>query len=97
MDQVYDYSLLLGKSLTFYYFLHVVIHFSATEAEIRLVWGAPWNIGKFLYIITRYIPFAGAIMMVYRQSLFLSCTNLTNTVFCQWTACGLRLWNPVRM
>ncbi|THU91410.1 hypothetical protein K435DRAFT_968179 [Dendrothele bispora CBS 962.96] len=34
------------------------------DAEIQLVWKAPWKFGKLLYFLTRYLAFAGAIITI---------------------------------
>ncbi|THU84632.1 hypothetical protein K435DRAFT_806540 [Dendrothele bispora CBS 962.96] len=35
------------------------------DAEIQLVWKAPWKFGKLLYFLTRYLPFVGAIVTIH--------------------------------
>ncbi|THU84633.1 hypothetical protein K435DRAFT_806541 [Dendrothele bispora CBS 962.96] len=43
------------------------------SAEIQLVWKAPWKLGKFLYFLTRYLAFAGAVVKVFlNEGRFLS-------------------------
>ncbi|THU97273.1 hypothetical protein K435DRAFT_796678 [Dendrothele bispora CBS 962.96] len=34
------------------------------DAEIQLIWKAPWKFGKLLYFLTRYLAFAGAIIQI---------------------------------
>ncbi|THU90138.1 hypothetical protein K435DRAFT_802257 [Dendrothele bispora CBS 962.96] len=54
--------------LVYDYFLTLVLSSVQIETEIRLVWRAPWKPGKFLYFLTRYLAFAGAIAMMYLDS-----------------------------
>ncbi|THV06149.1 hypothetical protein K435DRAFT_789586 [Dendrothele bispora CBS 962.96] len=43
------------------------------DAEIRLIWKAPWKFGKLLYFLTRYLAFAGAIVTILsKRSRFIS-------------------------
>ncbi|THV01951.1 hypothetical protein K435DRAFT_792898 [Dendrothele bispora CBS 962.96] len=53
-------------------------------AEIQLVWKAPWKLGKFLYFLTRYLAFAGAVVKVFlNEGRFLSlgtCNVLSKTM-----------------
>ncbi|THV07051.1 hypothetical protein K435DRAFT_380235 [Dendrothele bispora CBS 962.96] len=62
------------------------------DAEIQLVWKAPWKFGKLLYLLTRYLAFAGAVLRIFlNQSRFLSlgtCNVLTETMCCE--CCLLR-------
>ncbi|TRM57614.1 hypothetical protein BD626DRAFT_540395 [Schizophyllum amplum] len=35
--------------------------------ELRLVWKAPWRMGKILFLLTRYFAFAGTALKLYEQ------------------------------
>ncbi|KAJ8697655.1 hypothetical protein PTI98_004436 [Pleurotus ostreatus] len=42
-------------------------HTLTVHDECELVWGAPWSIGKVLFLLNRYPPFVDASMGVYRS------------------------------
>ncbi|THV07057.1 hypothetical protein K435DRAFT_788832 [Dendrothele bispora CBS 962.96] len=54
------------------------------DPEIQLVWKAPWKLGKFLYLLTRYLAFAGAAVKIsLNEGRFLSsrtCDVLSETM-----------------
>ncbi|KAH7923035.1 hypothetical protein BV22DRAFT_610598 [Leucogyrophana mollusca] len=35
------------------------------ESEVRLTWGRKWRLPRILFVLSRYVPFAGAIMTAY--------------------------------
>ncbi|KAF8496292.1 hypothetical protein JB92DRAFT_3126175 [Gautieria morchelliformis] len=35
------------------------------KLELELVWGTPWNVGKILYMLTRYSVFVDSLMLAY--------------------------------
>ncbi|KAF8491251.1 hypothetical protein JB92DRAFT_3006766 [Gautieria morchelliformis] len=35
------------------------------KLEVELIWGIPWNVGKFLYLLTRYSVFVDSLMLAY--------------------------------
>ncbi|KAJ3560684.1 hypothetical protein NP233_g10677 [Leucocoprinus birnbaumii] len=37
------------------------------DLEIKLIWGANWNLGKVLYLLTRYLPFFDTAVVLYYQ------------------------------
>lgn len=40
-------------------------YFLTLQLEIDLVWGTPWNIGKILYLSTRYCVFIDSTLLAY--------------------------------
>jgi len=53
------------------------------EREARLVWPVPWNLGKILFLLTRYPVFADTFLVLYHQFAILSpqaCQGLYRTI-----------------
>ncbi|KAF8887342.1 hypothetical protein BD779DRAFT_515032 [Infundibulicybe gibba] len=42
--------------------------FLTLDEEVTLIWGAPWSVGKILYLLTRYSAFIDLPVSVYRVS-----------------------------
>ncbi|THU79063.1 hypothetical protein K435DRAFT_811025 [Dendrothele bispora CBS 962.96] len=65
------------------------------DAEIRLVWKAPWKFGKLLYFLTRYLAFGGAIVTIFlNRSRFTSlgtCKALSKATASE-VILSLRVW-----
>jgi len=40
-------------------------YFLTLPSEVNLVWPAPWNLMKVLFIVTRYLPFADVVVHLY--------------------------------
>jgi Family of unknown function (DUF6533) len=38
--------------------------------EMSLVWPSPWSLGKVLYFLTAYLPFADSGMLLFMNRLF---------------------------
>lgn len=49
------------------YSLLVYDYFLTLDREVRLVWGAKWNITKILFVLTRYPVFADSAMVLYHN------------------------------
>ncbi|THU93234.1 hypothetical protein K435DRAFT_799876 [Dendrothele bispora CBS 962.96] len=75
------------------------------DSEVRLVWRAPWNLGKILYLLTRYLGLVGAIVTVIFDTVqFIpleSCEPLSETMtyiifidFCLSGAHNLTRYDP---
>ncbi|THV07037.1 hypothetical protein K435DRAFT_960018 [Dendrothele bispora CBS 962.96] len=74
------------------------------DAEIQLVWKAPWKFGKLLYLLTRYLAFAGAIITILlnggRFKLLETCKALSEAssfltfieLYVAETILSLRVW-----
>jgi hypothetical protein len=36
------------------------------DTEVKHVWNVPWNLGRILYLVTRYLVFVDASLLLYR-------------------------------
>lgn len=58
----------LSKCFTIASLIMLIYDYLLTlDLEVKLIWKADWNLGKFLFLLTRYLPFFDTAVVLYYQ------------------------------